>query len=263
MNTSYETIVLEAVEAGIYQLTLNRPKQLNALNALMLDEIGAAIDELGTRTDPRVLLLTGAGDKAFAAGADISQMVDKSMVEGQAFGRKGQRIFRKLEALPFPVVAVVNGYALGGGCELAMSCDWILASEKAQFGQPEVALGVTPGFGGTQRLTRLVGRGRAMEMVTTGVRIDAQTACDWGLANRVYPADELMPAALKMAGAITKQAPYAVAMCKQVVHRGEDMELETACVMEEQVFGLCFGTDDKKEGMSAFIEKRKAVFKGR
>lgn len=263
MNTSYETVIPEEIEAGIYQLTLNRPKQLNALNAMMLDEIDAVVTELEARNDIRVLLVTGAGDKAFAAGADIAQMADKGMVEGQLFGRKGQRVFRKLETLPFPVIAVVNGYALGGGCELAMSCDWILASDKAQFGQPEVSLGVTPGFGGTQRLTRLVGRGRAMEMMTTGVRINAQTACDWGLVNRVYPADELMPAAVKMAQTIIKQAPYAVAMCKQVTHRGEDMELETACVMEEQVFGLCFGTEDKKEGMSAFVEKRKAVFKGR
>lgn len=263
MSTAYETVILEEVEAGIHQLTLNRPAQLNALNTTMLDEIHAVAVELEARTDVRVLLVTGAGEKAFAAGADIAQMVDKGMVAGQRFGHKGQQAFRRLESLPFPVIAVVNGYALGGGCELAMSCDWILASDKAQFGQPEVGLGVTPGFGGTQRLTRLVGRGRAMEMLTTGVRIDAGTAYDWGLANRVYPAAELMSAALKMAQTIARQAPYAVEMCKQVVHRGENMELETACAMEEQVFGLCFGTEDKQEGMAAFVEKRKAVFKGR
>ncbi|MEZ5537121.1 MAG: enoyl-CoA hydratase-related protein [Thiolinea sp.] len=260
---SFETVIFEEIEAGIFQLTLNRPQQLNALNATMLDEINAVVAELETTPQARVLLVTGAGDKAFAAGADISGMADKNMVEGQQFGRKGQRVFRRLETLPFPVIAVVNGYALGGGCELAMSCDWILAADSAQFGQPEVALGVTPGFGGTQRLPRLVGRGRAMEMAVTGVRLDAQTASDWGLVNRVYPAEELMAAALKMAHTITRQAPFAVEMCKQVIHRGENMELETACVLEEQVFGMCFATEDQKEGMSAFVEKRKAVFKGR
>jgi enoyl-CoA hydratase len=260
---SYTTVIFEQVEAGIYQLTLNRPQQLNALNATMLDEIDAVAAELEAAADARVLLVTGGGKKAFAAGADISGMADKNMIDGLQFGRKGQRVFRRLETLPLPVIAVVNGYALGGGCELAMSCDWILASDKAQFGQPEVALGVTPGFGGTQRLTRLVGRGRAMEMMTTGGRIDAQTAYEWGLANRVYAADNLMTAALEMAQTIVKQAPFAVQMCKQVIHRGEAMELETACVMEEQVFGLCFGTEDQKEGMKAFVEKRKPVFKGR
>lgn len=260
---SYTTVIFEQVEAGIYQLTLNRPQQLNALNATMLDEIDAVAAELEAAADARVLLVTGGGKKAFAAGADISGMADKNMIDGLQFGRKGQRVFRRLETLPLPVIAVVNGYALGGGCELAMSCDWILASDKAQFGQPEVALGVTPGFGGTQRLTRLVGRGRAMEMMTTGGRIDAQTAYEWGLANRVYAADTLMTAALEMAQTIVKQAPFAVQMCKQVIHRGEAMELETACVMEEQVFGLCFGTEDQKEGMKAFVEKRKPVFKGR
>ncbi|PIE00665.1 MAG: enoyl-CoA hydratase [Thiothrix nivea] len=265
MGAGYKTVIFEAVdvgEKGIYRLILNRPQQLNALNETMLDEIAAVAARLESTADARVLLVTGAGEKAFAAGADIAGMVDSGMHEGLLFGRKGQRAFRRLETLPFPVIAVVNGYALGGGCELAMSCDWILAADNAQFGQPEVALGVTPGFGGTQRLPRLIGRNRALELLTTGARIDAQTACDWGLVNRVYPADELMDAALRMAQKITRQAPLAVEWCKQAVYRGEGQELETACVLEEQMFGLCFATEDQKEGMAAFVEKRKPQFKG-
>lgn len=265
MEAGYKTVLFEAVdttESGIYRLTLNRPGQLNALNETMLDEIAAVAAQLESTPGARVLLLTGAGDKAFAAGADIAGMVNNSMHEGLLFGRQGQRAFRRLETLPFPVIAVVNGYALGGGCELAMSCDWILAADNAQFGQPEVALGITPGFGGTQRLPRLIGRSRAMELLTTGARIDAKTACDWGLVNRVYPAGELMDAAVNMAQQISRQAPLAVELCKQVVHRGADQSLETACILEEQVFGLCFGTEDQQEGMAAFVEKRKARFRG-
>lgn len=258
---AFETILLEPVEPGIYLLTLNRPAQFNALNGQVLDDIHAAAAWLETQADARVLLLTGAG-KAFAAGADIKEMQAKSAVEGQAFGRRGQRAFRRLELLPIPVIAVVNGYALGGGCELAMSCDWILAAEKAQFGQPEVALGVTPGFGGSQRLPRLIGRARAMELLMSGRKIDAATALAWGLVNHVYPAEGLMPEALKMAREIAAQAPLAVQLCKQAVIRGQEMELETACLLEEQAFGLSFSTADQKEGMAAFVEKRKAVFRG-
>lgn len=259
----FENILLEAVEAGIYCLTINRPAQYNALNTQTLEEIQAAATQLQTQADARVLLLTGAGQKAFVAGADIKEMGSKTAIEGQAFGHKGMHAFRSLELLPIPVIAVVQGFALGGGCELALSCDWIIASEQAQFGQPEVALGVTPGFGGTQRLSRLIGRSKALELLVSGRRIDAKTALAWGLVNHVYPADELMNEALKIAREIAAQAPLAVQMCKQLVIRGQDLELETACLLEEQAFGLSFSTADQKEGMAAFVEKRKANFVGR
>lgn len=259
----FENILLEAVEAGIYCLTINRPAQYNALNTKTLEEIQAAATQLHTQADARVLILTGAGQKAFVAGADIKEMHSKTAIEGQAFGHKGMQAFRSLELLPIPVIAVVQGFALGGGCELALSCDWIIASEQAQFGQPEVALGVTPGFGGTQRLSRLIGRSKALELLVSGRRIDAKTALAWGLVNHVYPADELMNEALKIAREIATQAPLAVQMCKQLVIRGQDLELETACLLEEQAFGLSFSTADQKEGMAAFVEKRKANFVGR
>lgn len=258
----FETILLAAVEPGIYCLTINRPAQFNALNAQTLADIQAATDYLKTQADARVLLITGAGQKAFVAGADIKEMQSKTAIEGQAFGRQGMLAFRSLELLPLPVIAVVQGFALGGGCELAMSCDWIIASEQAQFGQPEVALGVTPGFGGTQRLSRLIGRSKALELLVSGRRINAATALDWGLVNHVYPADELMNEALKIAREIAAQAPLAVQMCKQLVIRGQDLELATACLLEEQAFGLSFSTADQKEGMTAFVEKRKALFRG-
>ncbi|TXH71596.1 MAG: enoyl-CoA hydratase/isomerase family protein [Thiothrix sp.] len=258
----FENILLATIETGIYCLTINRPAQYNALNAKTLEEIHAAATYLHNQADVRVLLLTGSGQKAFAAGADIKEMQSKSAIEGQAFGRKGMQAFRSLELLPFPVIAVVHGFALGGGCELAMSCDWIIASEKAQFGQPEVALGVTPGFGGTQRLSRLIGRSKALELLVSGRRLDANTALAWGLVNHVYPVDELMNEALRIARDIAAQAPLAVQMCKQLVIRGQDLELETACLLEEQAFGLSFSTADQKEGMAAFVEKRKALFKG-
>lgn len=226
-------------------------------------QIPQAATQLQTQADARVLLLTGAGQKAFVAGADIKEMHSKTAIEGQAFGHKGMQAFRSLELLPIPVIAVVQGFALGGGCELALSCDWIIASEQAQFGQPEVALGVTPGFGGTQRLSRLIGRSKALELLVSGRRIDANTALAWGLVNHVYPADELMNEALKIAREIANQAPLAVQMCKQLVIRGQDLELETACLLEEQAFGLSFSTADQKEGMAAFVEKRKANFVGR
>lgn len=258
----FENILLAAIEPGIYCLTINRPAQFNALNAQTLEEIYTAAQHLKTQADVRVLLLTGSGQKAFAAGADIKEMQSKSAIEGQAFGHQGMQAFRSLELLPIPVIAVVHGFALGGGCELAMSCDWIIASEKAQFGQPEVSLGVTPGFGGTQRLSRLIGRSKALELLVSGRRIDAATALNWGLVNHVYPADELMNEALKIAREIAAQAPLAVQMCKQLVIRGQGLELETACLLEEQAFGLSFSTADQKEGMAAFVEKRKAVFCG-
>ena len=260
---SYENVLLEQPETGIYLLTVNRPKALNALNSRTLDEIGAAAAEAGADPDARVLLLTGAGDRAFVAGADISEMRDYTALEGKIFSQRGMRSFRTLETLPIPTIAVVNGFCLGGGCELAMSCDWILASDTARFGQPEVNLGVTPGFGGTQRLTRLVGRAVAMELIATGRQIKVEEAKALGLVNHVFPADSLMDEALKQARAIAAKGAIAVRLAKEAVQRGQDLDLDNACLLESEVFGLCFSTDDLKEGMSAFLEKRAAVFKGR
>ena len=260
---AYENIILEQMEPGIYRLTVNRPKALNALNSQTLEEMDAALDEVAADPGARVLLVTGAGEKAFVAGADISQMRSFSAVEAKTFSLKGLRVFRKLENLPVPTIAVVNGYCLGGGCELAMSCDWILAGERAVFGQPEVGLGVTPGFGGTQRLTRLVGRAMAMEMVTTGRQVKADEAKQIGLANHVYPAESLMDEALSMARAVASKGPVAVRLAKEAIQRGQDMDLDNACVLESDIFGLCFATEDQKEGMGAFLEKRKARFQGR
>lgn len=260
---AYQNVLLESLEAGIYRLTVNRPKALNALNPETLEEIGAAVAEVGAMADAGVLLVTGAGDKAFVAGADISRMQSMTALEGKAFSELGLRTCRALELLPIPTIAVVNGYALGGGTELAMSCDWIIASERAVFGQPEVNLGVTPGFGGTQRLTRLVGRGMAMELVTTGRQVKADEAARIGLANRVVEHGQLLNAALESARMVVSKGPVAVRLAKEAIQRGQDLELDAALVLESEVFGLCFATEDQKEGMAAFLEKRAPVFKGR
>jgi len=260
---TYENILLEQVEDGIYKLTVNRPRSFNALNSATLDEIHAAGEEIANTPGARVLLVTGAGGKAFVAGADISEMQDKSGLEARTFSQRGMRAFRRLETLPIPVIAVVNGFCLGGGCELAMSCDWIIASDKAVFGQPEVNLGVTPGFGGSQRLPRLIGRAKAMELLVTGRQIKADEALSWGLVNHVYEADALMDKALEMARGILAKGPVAVQLVKEAVQRGQDMDLDNACLLESEVFGLCFSSEDQKEGMAAFLEKRKAAFKGK
>jgi enoyl-CoA hydratase len=259
----FENILLEKPEAGIFVLTVNRPKALNALNARTLDEIAAAVTQVGADPDARVLVVTGAGDKAFVAGADISAMKDLTAVQAKKFAVKGLRTFRSLETMPVVTIAAVNGFCLGGGCELATSCDWILASEKAVFGQPEVNLGVTPGFGGTQRLTRLVGRAMALELITTGRQVKGDEAKALGLANHVYPAEVLMEEALKAARAVAGKGPFAVRQAKEAIQRGQDMDLDNACVLESDAFALCFSTSDQKEGMAAFLEKRKANFLGK
>ncbi len=259
---AYENILLEQPEAGLYVLTVNRPKALNALNVQTLDELADAVAQVDGDSGARVLLVTGAGDKAFVAGADISQMRSLSALEAKQFSLKGLRTFRSLENLRIPTIAVVNGYCLGGGCELAMSCDWILASDRAVFGQPEVGLGVTPGFGGTQRLTRLVGRALAMELVTTARQVKSEEARQIGLANHVFAGDVLMEEALKMARTVASKGPVAVRLAKEGVQRGQDLDLDNACVLESELFGLCFSTADQKEGMGAFLEKRKAQFQG-
>jgi len=260
---SYQNVLLEHPEPGIYLLTVNRPKSLNALNADTLDEIAAAVARVAQDAGARVLLVTGAGDRAFVAGADIAQMQSFEPAQAQAFSERGNRTFRALEMLAIPVVALVNGYALGGGCELAMACDWIIASERAQFGQPEVSLGVVAGFGGTQRLPRLVGRAMAMDLLVTGRLIKADEALRIGLVNQVVPPGDLRERGLEIARAITAKGPVAVKLTKQIVQRGQDLDLANACQQEAYAFALCCATEDQKEGMQAFLEKRPANFVGR
>ena len=248
---------------GIALVTLNRPMALNALNQVLLEELGKVADMVAQDSSVKVIILTGSGDKAFAAGADITQMQPMSAIEGRNFGKLGQSVFSKIENLPQPVIAAINGFTLGGGNELAMACDIRIASEKAKFGQPEVTLGITPGFAGTQRLSRLVGKGRAKELLYTGDMIDAQEAYRIGLVNKVVSAEELMPVAKAMAQKIMSRGSVAVQLCKAAVNEGLDTDLDTGSAYEAEVFGLCFATADQKEGMSAFVEKRKANFTGK
>ena len=248
---------------GIGLITLNRPKALNALNQATLEELNQIADKLAQDTSVKVIIITGSGEKAFVAGADITQMQPMSAIEGRNFGKLGQAVFNKIENLPQPVIGAINGFALGGGCELAMACDIRYASDKAKFGQPEVTLGITPGFAGTQRLARLVGKGRAKELLYTGDIIDAHEAYRLGLVNKVVPAEELMLAVMVLAQKILSRAPVAVQLCKAAVNEGLDTDLETGTAYEAEVFGLCFATADQKEGMRAFIEKRKAQFIGK
>lgn len=261
MTVNFANLLYENQD-GIAVITMNRPKALNALNQETLDELNQVADMLAKDSSVQVVILTGSGDKAFVAGADIAQMQSMSAMEGRNFGKLGQAVFNKLENLPQPVIAAVNGFALGGGCELAMACDIRIASEKAKFGQPEVTLGITPGFAGTQRLPRLVGKGRAKQLLYTGDVIDAQEAYRIGLVNVVAPAEELMTTAKAVAQKIQSRAAVAVQLCKAAVNEGLDTDLETGTAYEAEVFGLCFATADQKEGMAAFVEKRKAQFTG-
>ena len=237
-------------------ITIDRPKALNALNSTVLTELEEAVDGIDLNVI-RCVIITGSGEKSFVAGADIGEMSTLSAEEGVAFGKKGNDIFRKIETLPIPVIAAVNGFALGGGCELSMCCDIRIASENAIFGQPEVGLGITPGFGGTQRLARIVGPGMAKQMIYTAKNIKAPEALRIGLVNAVYPPAELMDQAKKMAAQIAKNAPIAVRACKKAINDGLDQDMDTAIETEEKLFGSCFGTYDQKEGMAAFLEKRK------
>ena len=244
------------VEGQIGIITINRPKALNALNSAVLDELDKTLDAVDQEAI-RCLILTGAGEKSFVAGADIGEMSTLTKAEGEAFGKKGNDVFRKLETFPSPVIAAVNGFALGGGCEISMSCDIRICSENAVFGQPEVGLGITPGFGGTQRLARIVGTGKAKEMIYGARNIKAEEAYRIGLVNNVYPAEELMPAAKKLASTIARNAPIAVRNCKRAINEGIQVDMDQAIVIEEKLFGSCFETCDQKEGMNAFLEKRK------
>jgi len=237
-------------------ITINRPEALNALNSHVLEELSEVFDSIDT-DNMRTVIITGAGQKAFVAGADIVEMADLTRTKGEMFGKKGNDVFRKIELFPIPVIAAVNGFALGGGCELAMSCDIRLCSEKAVFGQPETGLGITPGFGGTQRLARLVGMGKAKELLYTARTVKAREALEIGLVNQVCSQEELMGVAMAMADKISSNAPIAVRACKKAVHEGLETDMDHALAIEEKLFGSCFETEDQKEGMSAFLEKRK------
>jgi len=257
---SYQHLLL-SVQDRIATLTVNRPDKLNALNAALIGELGTAIDELQSRDDVAGIILTGAG-RAFVAGADISELANQSAVDGKRLARRGQEIFRRFELSAKPTLAAVNGFALGGGCELAMSCQLRIASEAAKFGQPEVKLGLIPGYGGTQRLPRLVGRGRALQLILTGEMIDAQEAYRIGLVNRVVAADQLIPAATAIIQQMLTNAPLALAACIDMVDRGLEMALDDALSVEATQFGILISTSDTAEGTRAFLEKRAPRFRG-
>ncbi len=244
-------------------VTLSRPEKLNALNHALLTELDQALTGLQADASLRVIIVTGAGEKAFVAGADIGELAVLDTRGAEAASTFGSRVFRKLETGPQTVIAAVNGFALGGGCELALACDFIFASDKARFGQPEVNLGVIPGFGGTQRLARRVGVGRARELVYTGAMLSADQARAIGLVNEVVPADQLIEKAKEVARTIAAKSPLAIAAAKRVTLRGEGASLDTACELEAQAFAGLFGSDDQREGMKAFLEKRTATFTGR
>ncbi len=241
-------------------ITINREKALNALNSQVLDELNATLDAVNL-DEVRCLIITGAGTKSFVAGADIGEMSTLTKAEGEAFGKKGNDVFRKIETFPIPVIAAVNGFALGGGCEISMSCDIRICSDNAVFGQPEAGLGITPGFGGTQRLARLVGAGMAKQMIYTARNIKADEAYRIGLVNAVYTQEELLPAAEKMAAGIAKNAPIAVRNCKKAINEGLDLDMDAAVALEEKLFGDCFESEDQKYGMAFFLDKNKEKVK--
>jgi enoyl-CoA hydratase len=250
------------IEEGIAVITMNRPQALNAFNSEQLDLLGAAFHTLGRDRQVRVVILTGAGDRAFAAGADIKEMIHLTPAEGLSFGRKGQALTSAVERLPQPVIAAVNGYAFGGGCELAIACDIRLASENARFAQPEVGLGIPPGWGGTQRLPRLVGPGFAAEMIYTGRQVHAEEALRFGLVNAVHPLDQLMSAAREMAARIARNSPVAVRAAKNLIGLMSTGDQAAGLAAEVASFGAAFAAPDRSEGMTAFVEKRAADFAG-
>ena len=255
--------ILFAVEDGIATITINRPKALNALNQATVSELKDVVEKVAADKAIKVVIITGAGAKSFVAGADIKEMASKNAAEGREWGQFGQNVFTEIENLPQPVIAAINGFALGGGCELACACDFRYAAENAKFGQPEVGLGITPGFGGTQRLPRVVGRGYGKEMIFRANMIDAQEAHRIGLVNKVVPQEELMDTCKKVAKEIMGNAPIAVQLAKTAINRGINCDVVTGIAYEAEVFGLCFSTADQKEGMAAFCEKRKATFEGK
>jgi enoyl-CoA hydratase len=258
---AYENIIYQ-VEGQVAVIKFNRPKSLNALNPDLMNELGQALDQVKADSNIKVLVLTGEGEKAFVAGADISYMADLSPLEARKWSAKGHEILSRLESLPIPVIACVNGFALGGGTEMAMACDFIYASENARFGQPEINLGIIPGFGGTQNLPRLVGRGMAKEICMTGNMISAQEAKEIGLVNKVLPAGKLWEETMKTANLIASKGRVALRAIKQCIDRGGNVDRRSGGYMEMDSFGLCMASPDAKEGMKAFLEKRKPNFKG-
>lgn len=255
----YENLIVGGGdEVGL--LKIHRPDRLNALNSKTLDELSRAMEGFADDQSVKAVVVTGEG-KAFIAGADIAEMRNMDPLESRAFSQKGQRVLDQMEDLEKPVIAAVNGFALGGGCELALACDIRLASEEARFGQPEVNLGMIPGFAGTQRLARLIGEGRAKELILTGEIIDAQTAFSYGLVNRVVPADQLLDEATSLAKKIASKGPLAVSLAKTVIHKGLQIDQASGAALETEAFALCFASGQAREGMSAFLEKRKAEWK--
>jgi enoyl-CoA hydratase len=259
---SYETI-LYSKEETIAVIKVNRPKVLNAINPTVVVEMTDAVEDIAKDTSIKVLILTGEGDKAFIAGADIASMKDYTPLQGKFFSRQGQELLFRLETLPIPVIASVNGFALGGGTEISMACDFIYAADSAHFGQPEINLGIIPGFGGTQRLSRLVGKAMAKELCMTGAMISAQEAKDIGLVNKVFPQDSLWEETIKTAKVLASKGKVSMRAVKESIERGYDQDLRTGCYIESDAFGMCMASEDAKEGMGAFLEKRKAEFKGK
>jgi enoyl-CoA hydratase len=259
---SWETVLLEK-DPPIATVTINRPDKLNALNAHCITELYGVFEELSKDDDIRVVILTGSGEKAFVAGADIRELAEMTPQSAKEVARRGQGLCDLIETLGKPVLAAVNGYALGGGCEIALACTLRLASENAKIGLPEVTLAIIPGYAGTQRLPRIVGKGRALEMILSGDPVDAQRAYEIGLVNKVVPQAELMETARKLAGRIASRGPVAVRYAMESVHRGLEISFNEGCHLEAGLFGLLAATEDMKEGMTAFLEKRKAEFKGR
>ena len=255
-------LVLFSAAEGIATLTINRPDKLNALNDETLRALDRALDRVETEEGILAVIITGAGEKAFVAGADIAEIAERNPVTAREMALRGQALYSRIETLSVPVIAVVNGFALGGGCELAMACHIRLASEKARFGQPEVKLGIIPGYAGTQRLPRLVGKGMAMELILSGRMIDAAEALRIGLVNHVFPPDALMDEAVKLAGEISAQGPLAVRFSMEAINQGLEMPFEAACSLEAHLFATLFATGDMKEGTRAFLEKRAPDFKG-
>jgi enoyl-CoA hydratase len=259
---TFDNLLFER-DGAVAVLTLNRPKVLNALNAALLRDLEAALDALAVDADVRAIVLTGAGDKAFVAGADINELAVLTPAEGKEHARHGQRLFDRVEHLGKPVIAAINGFALGGGCELALACTVRIAAETARLGQPEINLGIIPGYGGSQRLPRLVGKGRALEILLTGDMVSAARAYEIGLVNKVVPAADLLPAATALAQALASKAPIATRYILEAVNHGLDMPLAQGQYLETALFGAIASTEDTREGTSAFLEKRKPVWKGR
>jgi enoyl-CoA hydratase len=258
---AYETIVYEVADE-VAVIRFNRPKALNAINIQVVQEVNDALEKVEADSSVRVLILTGEGEKAFVAGADIAQMVELNPLQLRKFSRDLHQVGFRLEALPIPVIACVNGFALGGGTEISMACDFVYASENAKFGQPEINLGIIPGMGGTQRLPRLVGKGMAKELCMTGAIISAQEAKEIGLVNKVVPHDRLWEETMKTAKILISKGRVSLKAVKDCINRGLDVDLRDGCYMESDAFGLCMASPDGKEGLSAFLEKRKPDFRG-